>query len=203
LRRARGLGEGATTPPGESGGRGHRRARGPGGGVARRARGRGRGGAARWGKEKGHCRAPGGRGRAAPRTWGAARRGGEGEGKRERERERERGGELTSGSKSDDHRLQNLGHHRERERGGGEEAAARENQMRERERREGRAWGRGRAPGARGPEWVGWAGLGRAGSCCEAKTHDTHNHRSESDSRNETEQHTRLNTTSDKKNAST
>jgi hypothetical protein len=38
--------------------------------------------------------------------------GGEGEGKRERER----GGELTSGSKSGDHRLQNLGHHRERER---------------------------------------------------------------------------------------
>jgi hypothetical protein len=39
---------------------------------------------------------------------------GEGEGKRERERG---GGELTSGSKSDDHRLQNLGHHREREMG--------------------------------------------------------------------------------------
>jgi hypothetical protein len=33
---------------------------------------------------------------------------GEGEGKREKER----GGELTSGSKSDDHRLQNLGHNR-------------------------------------------------------------------------------------------
>ena len=34
------------------------------------------------------------------------------------QRERERGGELTSGSKSGDHRLQNLGHHggeRERE----------------------------------------------------------------------------------------
>jgi hypothetical protein len=45
---------------------------------------------------------------------------GEGEGKRERERERERGGELTLGSKSGDHRLQNLGHHREREGGGGE-----------------------------------------------------------------------------------
>jgi general stress protein YciG len=36
-------------------------------------------------------------------------------------RERERGGELTSGSKSGDHRLQNLGHHGgERERGGRE-----------------------------------------------------------------------------------
>jgi hypothetical protein len=45
---------------------------------------------------------------------GVARRGEEGEGKRERERERE--GELTSGSKSDDHRFQNLGHHEERER---------------------------------------------------------------------------------------
>jgi hypothetical protein len=33
----------------------------------------------------------------------------EGEGKRERER----GGELTSGSKSSDHHLQNLGHHGE------------------------------------------------------------------------------------------
>jgi hypothetical protein len=42
-------------------------------------------------------------------------RGGGGE---ERERGRERGGEgkLTSGSKSGDHRLQNLGHHGERER---------------------------------------------------------------------------------------
>jgi hypothetical protein len=35
----------------------------------------------------------------------------EGEVKGKRERERERGGELTSGSKSGDHRLQNLGHH--------------------------------------------------------------------------------------------
>jgi hypothetical protein len=65
---------------------------------------------------------------------------------------------------------------RERERGGGEEVAAWENQMRERERREGaRAWGRGRAPGACGPEQ---AGLGRAGSRRGAKTHDTHRHRS-------------------------
>jgi hypothetical protein len=49
---------------------------------------------------------------AAPRARGATRRGEEGEGKRERER----GGELTLGSKSGDHRLQNLGHHGERER---------------------------------------------------------------------------------------
>jgi hypothetical protein len=46
-----------------------------------------------------------------------------------REREGEgRGGELTSGSKSGDHHIQNLGHHGERERDGRErEVAAREN----------------------------------------------------------------------------
>jgi hypothetical protein len=55
--------------------------------------------------------AAGGRG-CAGETGGAHREEkGEGEGKRERERER--GGELTSGSKSGDHRLQNI---RERER---------------------------------------------------------------------------------------
>jgi hypothetical protein len=57
--------------------------------------------------------------------------------------------------------------------------------------------GRGRRRGR-----AGRSRLGRAGSRRGAKTHDTHNHRSESDSRNETEQHTQLNTTSDKKNAS-
>jgi hypothetical protein len=63
------------------------------------------------------------RGRATGRERGHAwKKKGEGEGKRERER----GGELTSGSKSGDHRLQNLGHHGESERGGGEEVAARE-----------------------------------------------------------------------------
>jgi hypothetical protein len=52
--------------------------------------------------------------------------------------------------------------------------------MRDRERKEGGArMGKGRASGARGPER---AGLGRAGSRRGAKTHDTHNHRSESDS---------------------
>jgi hypothetical protein len=62
----------------------------------------------------------GGEGRRAPGEpragagGGVAHRGEEGEGKREREREM--GGELTSGSKSGDHRLQNLGHHGERER---------------------------------------------------------------------------------------
>jgi hypothetical protein len=50
----------------------------------------------------------------------------QGEGKRERETER--GGELTSGSKSGDHCLQNLGHHGgEREVGEREEVVARKN----------------------------------------------------------------------------
>jgi hypothetical protein len=90
---------------------------------------------------------------------------------RGRERGRGRGrGELTSGSKSSDHRLQNLGHHGEREGGGGEEVVARENQMKERERREGaRAWVRGRARGARGPER---AGLGRT-ACQNPATRTT------------------------------
>jgi hypothetical protein len=73
--------------------------------------------------------------------------------------------------------------------------------MRERKRREmgARAWGRGRALGAHGPER---AGLGRARSRREAKTLDTHHHRSGTKSQNETKQNTRLNTTSDKKYAS-
>jgi hypothetical protein len=59
----------------------------------------------------------------AGRPRGGRRRGGGGD-----ERERERGGELTSGSKSGDHHLQNLGHHRGRERDGRErEVAAWEN----------------------------------------------------------------------------
>jgi hypothetical protein len=118
-----------------------------------------------------------------------ARRGEEWEGEGKRERERERGGELTSGSKSDDHHLQNLGHHGERERGGGEEIVARENQMKERERREGaRAWGRGRALGARGP---GQAGSGWARPHRGSKSRSTHNHRSETNSRDENRNETR------------
>jgi hypothetical protein len=66
--------------------------------------------------------------------------------------ERERGeGELTLGSKSGDHRLQNLGHH-----GGEREVATREKSN---ERKgPGGQWGAG-APGARGPSWagLGWA----------------------------------------------
>jgi hypothetical protein len=81
-----------------------------------------------------------------------------------REWERERGGELTSGSKSGDHRLQNLGHHHgERERGGRErEVAAREKSNERKRSREGGAHGEG--TGARGARAeMGRTGLGRAG----------------------------------------
>jgi hypothetical protein len=94
-RAALGCGGGGRHCARAAGGRGHRRARGgegrlhalgAGGGVPPRTRGSGEG--------------------AAPRAGG-----------RGRGRERGRGrGELTSGSKSGDHCLQNLGHHRERER---------------------------------------------------------------------------------------
>jgi hypothetical protein len=68
--------------------------------------------------------------------------------------------------------------------------------------------GRARVPGGRGPSWagpgqggLGWVGLGWAAPW--VKTHDMHNHRSEFNSQskiqNETKQHTRLNTTSDKR----
>jgi hypothetical protein len=77
---------------------------GPGGGAPPRARGLGEGAAPR---ARGAAR----RGRA--RDWaGEGSRAGEEKGRgKERERERERGGKLTSGSKSGDHRLQNLRHH--------------------------------------------------------------------------------------------
>jgi hypothetical protein len=94
----------------------------------------------RQGAGEGHRRALGARGGAPPRTRvgvGVARRGREGEGKRERERER--GAHLGVQiwrSPSPKPRAP-WG-----ERGGGEEVAARKNQMRERERREGGAQGR-------------------------------------------------------------
>jgi hypothetical protein len=150
--RGRATGEGRGTPSWEQGR------------AARMSRGRavGEAGARRRGpRPRRGARAGGNGGRAGKKK-------GEGEEKIERERERERGGDLTSGSKSGDHRLQNLGHHGGRERGG-EEVAVRENQMKERERKEGaRAWGRGSAPGACGPER---AGLGRtAGQNPAART---------------------------------
>jgi hypothetical protein len=69
----------------------------------------------------------------------------------EEKRERERGGEgeLTSGSKSDDHHLQNLGHHGERERGGRERLLRGRNQMRERDQ--------GGARAKLGRAGLGWA----------------------------------------------
>jgi hypothetical protein len=106
----------------------------PQGREAARARGRqgagaGAAGARAWGRRVAGPRAQGHRGCRGARPWGhaasrrragvwargrwgrdaqgtrAGEKEGEGEGKRERERE------LTSGSKSGDHHLQNLGHH--------------------------------------------------------------------------------------------
>jgi hypothetical protein len=83
------------------------------------------------------------------------------------QRERERGGELTSGSKSGDHRLQKLGHHhRERER----EVATREKSNERKRLGEG---AHGEGTGARGTR----AELGRAGLHHESKPRGTHNHR--------------------------
>jgi hypothetical protein len=69
--------------------------------------------------------------------------------------------------------------------------------MRGRDQGRGRM-GRARAPGARG---LGRVGLGWTAPW--VKTHDTHNHISEFNSRskirNKTKQHMRLNTTSDKR----
>jgi hypothetical protein len=76
------------------------------------------------------------------------------------EGERGRGrGELTSGSKSGDHHLQNLGHN-EGERGVEERKLLRGKKLNEEKGREGRGrvWG---GAGARGPR-LGRAGLGQA-----------------------------------------
>jgi hypothetical protein len=106
---------------GRAGGRGApgRRTRGRG------ARGRGARASRRWARvsRRARGRGEGGRRRAAAAGLQGVRREEERGGGREREREREgegRGGELTSGSKSGDHRLRNLGHHGERERDGRE-----------------------------------------------------------------------------------
>jgi hypothetical protein len=73
----------------------------------------------------------------------------------------------------------------------------------------GRAWGGHGRQGRSGRVGPGQVGLGRAGSGWAgphsgSKSRGTHNHRSEFNSRskirNETKQHTRLNTTSDKRN---
>jgi hypothetical protein len=93
-----------------------------------------------------------GRGARVQGKRGGARRGRRGE--RGRERGEGRGGELTSGSNSGDHRLQNLGHHGEREVEEGEGGCCAGNPN-ERGRRRGGAWG---VWGARGAQ--GWAGPG-------------------------------------------
>jgi hypothetical protein len=126
-------------PRGSAAGGPHRGARGPRGESAPEGAGSAAGGR---GERRRGPQGP--RGERAEGRGGGRRRGGGGE-------EREGEGELTSGSKFGDHRLQNLGHHGERERGGGEEVAAWENQMREREGGAGQS-------GTAGPDWVG---LGR------------------------------------------
>jgi hypothetical protein len=107
----------------------------------------------------------GGHGEAPPGPRGMRARGGareEEEEEGEEKRERGRGkGELTSGSKSGDHRLQNLGHHGERERWRRGGCCARKSN----ERKGGGAHGggagrRGRAGQSR-PAGPGWVGLGR------------------------------------------
>jgi hypothetical protein len=98
----------------------------------------------------------GSRGRATGRGRGrAGKKKGEGEGKRER------GGELTSGSKSGDHRLQNLGHHGEREMG--ERGGCYAGELNEGKRDKGRGRAHREGQGARGARAeLGWVGLGWA-----------------------------------------
>jgi hypothetical protein len=112
---------------------------------------------------------------------GAAGRGGRGQGKKKGmgggEREKRRGGEkLTSGDPNfGDHRLQTLGHHGERERGGrgrGRLLCGR-NQMRQMDQGRGRVHGEGRRRQGRADR------KGRAGPGCDTswiETHDTHDH---------------------------
>jgi hypothetical protein len=91
-----------------------------------------------------------------------------GEGKGKRERERERAGDLTSGSKSGDHHLQNLGHHGERERWERKGGCC-AGELNEGKRDKGRGARMGEGQGARvaraelGQARSGWARSGRAG----------------------------------------
>jgi hypothetical protein len=132
--------------------------------------------------------AAGARGRAGRRPGrraGCARPGearGVGE-RRTKRKEIERGGGSARGSKSDDQRLQNLGHHGG-EREVGERGSCCAEELNEGKRDKGRGcMGEGQGPpGARGP---------RSGRVAGPKTHDTHNHRSESNSRNENRNETR------------
>jgi hypothetical protein len=128
-------------------GAGHRRA-GPPGGRDEDRGSPGRGERARWGQ--GVTGEGARRGRAAG---GRTRRGqgcaGKEKGRRGEEREGEGRGAHLGDPNSSDHRLQNLGHHgeKEREMGERERLLRGRNQMRERD--QGRAWGAGGARGAR------------------------------------------------------
>jgi hypothetical protein len=100
------------------------------------------------------------RGRATGRRRGrAGKKKGEGEGKRERERER--GGELTSGSKSCDHHLQNLRHHGERERWRRGGCCAVKSNERKGEKGGGAHGGGAGRRGRAGQSGPGWVRLGR------------------------------------------
>jgi hypothetical protein len=124
--------------------------------------GRGARGCGQWGTASGERR--GGTAEGVPGARAGRPRGEEeGEGKGKREGERERGAHLGDPN-SGDHRLQDLGHHGERERVG-REVAAREKSNERKRPGEGARMGRARAPGVRGPSW---AGPGRAGSGCTA-----------------------------------
>jgi hypothetical protein len=198
--RRRGSGRRAQGAGGRAQGPGSRRrelgghAQGGGGGPRRRGPRppRGRAGTAREGSGGHRAGAVGGRARGAAggaHTWerkeGAHREGQGRERKIEREEKRGEGG-SPRGSNSGDHHLQNLGHHGERERWERERLLRGRNQMREK--------GPGGRAGRAGP---GWAGPHRG-----SKPRDTHNHRSEINSRskirNGTKQRTRLSTESDK-----
>jgi hypothetical protein len=179
-RRAR-LGGSASVTEGGRGGRGRGRCAGEAEGARR-------------GAARGGARALGAR---AGRLHGEEE--GEGEGKREREkereRERERGAHLDDPNSSD-HRLQDLGHHeeREREREVGERLLRGRNQMRERDQGRGaRTW---EGHGRQGRAGRGWAGLRRAGLGCTAgqnpvaRTTTDRKINSRNRNRNETKQHT-------------
>jgi hypothetical protein len=170
-RRARGPGRGrvvalegwgGVAPPRQGAGEGHAPRRGVGEGLRRRDREPRVGTHAREGK--GGVARRGTRGRAQGREG-------------EKEGERERGeGSSPRGSKFGDHRLQILGHHREkRERWRRGSWCAGELNERKEEKGGGARMGRGRAPGARGPG-PGQARPGQAGSRRGSKSHDTHNH---------------------------
>jgi hypothetical protein len=118
-------------------------------------------------------------------------RGGEGERGRGREKERE----LTSGSKSGDHRLQNLGHNGEERDGRERELCAGElNEGKRDKGRGGTCMGRGKAPGAHGPRPSRAAGQ-KPTTCTTTDRSPIANQNPKRDEAN-----TRLNMTSDKRN---